>query len=150
VTDSSIVRGLDGLPVRVAGVWTERKLYYVERYAAAFAKAMRRKWDKLAYIDLLAGPGRCLIRGTNREIDGSPLRAIKISPGFKRFYFSDREKENVDALRKRIPDERRSQVTCEVGDCNKLVYRAMESLPPRTLAIAFLDPEGMEVHFETL
>jgi hypothetical protein len=55
------------LPARVSGPWTREKLTYVEKYAAAFMKAMapkRRagKWSELVYLDLLAGPGRGIDR----------------------------------------------------------------------------------------
>jgi three-Cys-motif partner protein len=60
----------------VAGQWTREKLEYLRKYAAAFTGAMtpkklQGKWSELVYIDLLAGPGRCLHE--QDEFDGSPL-----------------------------------------------------------------------------
>jgi three-Cys-motif partner protein len=65
-------RGADGLPVRPGGPWTQEKLAYLERYASAFMKAMgpkraQGKWNRLVYIDLLAGPGRGVDRDTGIE-----------------------------------------------------------------------------------
>lgn len=69
--------GSDGLPVRESGTWVEDKLYYLERYLKIFSVGMKNKWGgRLYYVDLFAGPGRCRIRGTHREIDGSPLVAL--------------------------------------------------------------------------
>ncbi len=140
----------DRLVVRKAGAWTKDKLHDVERYAGAFTRAMTGKWDKLTYIDLLSGPGRCLIRDTNEEIEGSPMRALNVTPPFDHFYFADKSKKNIRALRQRIPGHLQGRVICNVGDCNRLVAGATGTLTGGTLALAFLDPQGMEVAFATL
>jgi hypothetical protein len=54
-------------------------LIYVERYAAAFTRAMKGKWDRLVYIDLLAGPGKGVRRDTGVEFDGSPFARSRSS-----------------------------------------------------------------------
>src|SRR5271169_4076334 len=55
----------DGLPVRDSGIWVKEKLYYLGRYLRIFSVGMKNKWaGRLYYVDLCAGPGRCLIRGT--------------------------------------------------------------------------------------
>ena len=141
----------DGLPVREAGAWTNEKLDYVKRYAGAFVTAMRGKWPSLAYIDLLCGPGRCAIREqSKRHILGSPLLALNIKPPFDAFHFSDSSDAFIDALRQRLPVERASATSLRVGDCNAIVTEVVQTLPRGTLALAFLDPEGFEVHFKTL
>lgn len=145
----------DGLRARVVGPWTLEKLTYVERYAQAFMTAMAPKrqqgrWKALVYIDLLSGPGRCIDRDTKLEFDGSPLRALRVRPAFDHFYFTDLDPGNKDALLKRTPAQDRSRVYCEAGDCNVLINDILKELSGRTLGLAFLDPEGFEVHFETL
>ena len=102
-----IRRASDGLPARVSGPWTQEKLAYLERYARAFMTAMGPKrtpgqWSELVYMDFLAGPGRGIDLKTGAEFDGSPLRALKVTPGFDRLYFSDVSAANVEALRRRI------------------------------------------------
>lgn len=149
------VTAADGLPARDAGAWTRDKLYYVERYATAFMGAMAPKrrqgrWAELVYIDLLCGPGRCRIRDSAEEIAGSPLLALGVTPAFDRLCFSDVSRRNVEALRKRIPADRLSGVDLQSGDCNTVVRDIVRNLRARTLAVAFLDPEGFEVHFATL
>lgn len=71
---------LDRQPLRPGGAWSVEKLVYVERYAGAFTRAMKGKWERLVYIDLLAGPGKGVRRDTGEEFDGSPLRALKVRP----------------------------------------------------------------------
>lgn len=145
----------DGLPARAAGAWTKDKLYYVERYARAFMIAMGPKrrpgvWADLAYIDPLCGPGRCIIRDSDEETDGSPLLALGVAPRFDVLHFSDVSRRNVEALRKRIPADRVSSVRLRTGDCNTVVQEVVRDLSAKSLAVAFLDPEGLEVHFATL
>ncbi|HJQ85405.1 MAG TPA: three-Cys-motif partner protein TcmP [Candidatus Binatia bacterium] len=96
-------------------------------------------------------PGEAVLRGPLCQgVDGSPLLSLRVTPSFDRFYFADVKHRNVDALRKRIPVGRLPNVDLRVGDCNAIVNDVLADLPTRTLALAFLDPEGFEVHFATL
>jgi three-Cys-motif partner protein len=140
----------DGQVARVGGVWTADKLYYLERYAAAFTVAMRKKWDALVYIDLLAGPGKDIEKQSGREFNGSPLIALRTEPKFARVILGDRDKENVAALRARIAAADVARVDLQVTDCHERVREAMRGLGKRTLALAFVDPEGFEVGFDLL
>jgi three-Cys-motif partner protein len=142
----------DGYRARPAGPWTRDKLRYMERYASAFMTAMapkRRqgKWNHLAYIDLLAGPGKGIDRATRAEFDGLPLRALRVRPKFDRVYLGDARARNVAILRKRIGTDDLERVHIEVGDCNVRARRIVESLPSKTLGLAFIDPEGFEATF---
>ncbi len=150
-----ITTAIDGLRARFLGPSTLDKLSYVERYCQAFMAAMapkraEGKWDKLLYFDLLCGPGKCVDRETKEEFYGSPLRALKIHPSFDHLYFSDFVMKNVDALKKRIPKEEQGRVSCLHGDCNSLISEFLNSVSDKSLGLAFLDPEGFEVRFETL
>jgi three-Cys-motif partner protein len=151
--DSGVIRlAQDGLPARVSGRWTQEKLTYVERYAAAFMRAMAPKrrvgrWSELVYVDLLCGPGRGIDRDTGAEFDGSPLRAIRITPGFDRLFFADLRARNVDALRRRIPPEHLARADLRVGDCNTVAEEVVRQLPSRALGLAFIDPQGFEATF---
>lgn len=142
----------DGYRARPAGPWTRDKLRYMERYASAFMTAMapkRRqgKWNHLVYIDLLAGPGKGIDRATRAEFDGSPLRALRVRPKFDRVYLGDARPRNVAILRRRIATEDLQRVDIEVDDCNVRAGKIVESLPSKTLGLAFIDPEGFEATF---
>ncbi len=145
----------DQLKARPLGPSTLEKLFYIEKYCQAFVTAMTPKkragkWDKLVYLDLLAGPGRCIDTDTAEEYDGSALRALKLAPPFDHLFFSDNNKSNVSALRKRIPPADYGRVTIEQGDCNKLVGSFLSQINERTLGVALLDPQGFEIDFGTL
>ncbi len=137
----------DRIPLRPGGAWTVEKLVYVERYAAAFTRAMKGKWERLEYIDLLAGSGRGVRRDTREEFDGSPVRALKINPPFDHLYLGDVRDRFVDALDRRIPKSDRNRVSLLRGDCNELAYKVVAQLTSRTLGLAFVDPTGFEVQF---
>lgn len=142
----------DGYRARPAGPWTRDKLRYMERYASAFMTAMapkRRqgKWNQLVYIDLLAGPGRGIDRATGVEFDGSPMRALRVRPKFDRVYLGDARPNNVAILRRRIPAEDLERVDLEAADCNIRARKIVDSLPSKTLGLAFIDPEGFEATF---
>jgi three-Cys-motif partner protein len=140
----------DGLRARPGRIWTVEKLAYLEKYAKAFSTAMYGKWERLVYIDLLAGPGRDIDLETNKEFDGSPLIALSIKPPFDHCFFGDKDRRNVDTLKKRISGSDRRRVTVEVGDCNILVDKVVKQFSQKTLGLAFVDPEGFEVDFRTL
>jgi three-Cys-motif partner protein len=145
----------DGLIARPARIWTREKLRYLQKYAQAFMTAMAPKrsqglWDHLEYIDLLCGPGLSVARDTKEEFDGSPLIALKIKPAFDHLYFADLNRENIAALQSRVSTKDSDRVTFRVGDCNVLVDEILNRISRCTLCLAFIDPEGFEVHFETL
>ncbi len=110
--------GSDGLPLREVGVWTDEKLFYVRRYVEIFTTGMKQKWPVRVYIDLFSGPGRSLIEGTPREIDGSPLIALKAKDAFTSYFFNDLDRESADALKERVRRLRASAVVHNI-DCNE-------------------------------
>lgn len=145
-------RASDGLPVRMSGRWTEEKLMYVAKYAAAFMTAMAPKrtahqWSQLVYIDLLCGPGRGVERDSGTEFEGSPLRALDVRPAFDHLFFSDLNPRHVQTLKKRIPPDDVHRVTVQLGDCHEIAARIVRSLPVRTLGLVFVDPQGFEATF---
>jgi three-Cys-motif partner protein len=143
----------DGLRARLGGPWTADKLYYLKRYAAGFMKAMTPHrdagtWDSLVYIDLLAGPGIDMERRSGKEFPGSPLIALQTAPAFNRIFLGDLNRENVSALRQRIPPDEATRVDIDRADCHARATVVVSSLSSRTLGLAFVDPEGFEVRFE--
>jgi three-Cys-motif partner protein len=113
-------------------------------------KRSQRLWEQLDYIDLLCGPGLSVVPDTKEEFDGSALIALKTKPAFDHLYFADLNRENIAALKSRVSAKDSNRVTFRVGDCNVLVDEVLNRLSSRTLCLAFIDPEGFEVHFETL
>jgi three-Cys-motif partner protein len=117
---------------------------------AMHPKRREGKWEQLVYIDLLAGPGKGIDRKSRVEFDGSPLRALRVSPAFDRLFLGDKSEASVRALPARIQPADRSRVEIEAGDCNDRATRLIKTLPQGTLGLAFVDPQGFEVTFSML
>jgi three-Cys-motif partner protein len=152
----------DQFPFRACkGLWTYDKLFYLNAYIARFIVSMRQKnWRAIHYIDLFAGPGKNLLPD-GRIIAGSPLLALSQKRQFDRYFFSDIDAANIEALKQRcalqnIPNPK---VTFQVGDANDIVKQVVNDIHqvdrPLTdkwpsLNLAFLDPQGLELRWETV
>src|SRR5687767_13420405 len=89
----------DGLRTRESGSWIKRKHHYLDRYCDIFTKSMKDKWHRV-YLDVMAGPGRCEIRGSGEIVPGSPFVALERDFDEYRFYEADPELAEV--LRQRV------------------------------------------------
>jgi three-Cys-motif partner protein len=151
----------DDLEMRSVKSWAAEKLDYLTRYLAMFTISMRGKsWRALNYIDLFAGPGKC--REENGTVSlGSPLLALTAPKPFDHYFFVDLDTKNIEALRQRCQSSPYAdRIQYFVEDCNVVVQHIVEGiqyedscyLPGRwpCLNLAFLDPEGLEVRWETI
>lgn len=144
--------GSDSLPVRDSGIWAKEKLYYLEHYLDIFSVGMHKRWNgKLYYVDLFAGPGRCLISETKEEFDGSPLIALKFN--FAKYVFFESDPTCFKALEARIKHrapEKLKNIELIPGDCNKEISK-VSAPQPSSLGVAFVDPTGLSpLPFETI
>jgi three-Cys-motif partner protein len=139
----------DGLPARPSGAWVLDKKVYVEKYLGIFTKGVSNKWGgKLAYVDLFSGPGKNIIRETGEEIDGSPLLALKCD--FAHYVFVD-VPEVLSTLRLRLQQHPKiSRISFVEGNCNDVIDKVLEVLPPDHLTLAFIDPTGLQICFDTI
>ena len=139
----------DGLPARSTGVWVYDKKHYFERYLDIFSRGIGPKWaGKLCYVDLFAGPGRSIVRGSQEEVKGSPLVALDCE--FSRYVFVDIP-DVLAALESRLKTHaKRSQATLIPGDCNTVISEVLKQLPPDHLTLAFIDPTGLQIKFSTI
>jgi len=133
------------------GQWTADKHHFLRRYIDAFTTSMKnKKWDGLHYVDLFSGPGIVQIR--DGELDwGSPLIAAQAPHKFSRLHLCDIKTKNIEALNQRLtryPQPQEPQVIC--GDANDAVVDIVATIPKGTLTLAFLDPHGLHLTFDTL
>lgn len=146
--------GLDGLPVQCVGPWAEDKYYFLERYLHASREARKKFAEKgnAVFIDLFAGPGRCIIKDEMKEIDSGGMRAFKLDVApFNEYFFFDISETNVEALRTRNGDHPNYHV--QQGDSNALIYDLVKELLKHSYRyhFAFIDPFGPEgLKFNTL
>lgn len=149
-----LIRVDDGLKVRECGPWTEDKLWFWNTYIDITTSSMvgHHKWtDGVAYVDLFAGPGICVIKETGKRLPGSPLIAAHAPKPFDVMRFVEFDSTLASALEQRLANTAVAN-RCKVlrGDCNACISEIVADLPPRALTLAFVDPEGLDVRFETL
>jgi len=153
----------DGLPTRESGSWAKDKVFYLQKYINTFETSMRGKpWRRRIYIDLFSGPGKCSTRDNSEYFLGSPLISLITEHPFTDYFFVDKESGNIDALKIRgtasnVPQDR---IRCVVGDANEKVLEIVneirkidgEYIPGSwsSLNLAFLDPEGFELSWNTV
>ncbi len=153
----------DGLPARDSGEWVKEKLFYVQRYIDTFEIAMRNgSWRQRNYIDLFSGPGKCVIRGTNEHLLGSPLLSLNTQYPFTDYYFGDLDQQNIDWLKERTQVSKVSQdhIHYLAGDANRNVMKVTHDIERvdkvfikglgSCLNLALLDPEGLELEWTTV
>jgi len=138
---------------RTWGYWTQLKLAMLRDYLSRFALASKAQPERI-YLDAFAGEGSGRDRLTGEEFRGSARIALDIDDGsgftqFRCFELGAKAAELEAALRVDYPDR---DIKVFSGDCNITIPRALAELKELNWAptFAFVDPDGMEVAWETL
>jgi hypothetical protein len=108
--------GGDGLPVQCVGPWVEDKYSLLERYLDATRYARKKFSDNgnAVFVDLFAGPGRCIIKNEKREILNGAMRVVtELSIPFSEHYLIDICPTNEKALKSRLGDRIGCSVLCK-------------------------------------
>src|SRR5712672_2255264 len=104
------------------GIWSELKLEIVEKYGSAYTSAFKNSRGlRKYYIDGFSGAGAHLSKKTGELVEGSPTRALKVSPPFDAYHFIDLNQDKTDYLRSVCGD--RNDVKIYRGDCNEILTR---------------------------
>ena len=142
----------DGLITPEVGDWSGDKHHFLWRYLNAFTTAMRgKKWKGLHYIDLFSGAGIERLKTSQRLGWGSPLLAAQAKHPFTRLHLCEKKPGKCNVLAQRLqkfPQPSEPLVLC--GDANAKVDEIVGPIPPRALCLAFLDPYGFHLDFETV
>jgi three-Cys-motif partner protein len=134
------------------GYWSEIKLEIVEKYGQAYTGAFRNQPHlKKYYIDGFSGAGIHVSKATGKPVDGSPTRALRVTPPFDGFYFIDMDADKTAYLQKLC--EGRREVHFHTGDTNS--YLTRELLPKIQYkyfnrALCLLDPYGLHLDWEVI
>jgi three-Cys-motif partner protein len=154
---------------KFGGSWTEDKLSRVQRYLCAWTKVMMNQPYSTVYIDAFAGTGYRELQSEDRPgelmmpelaeeepqrfIDGSVRNALQVDPGFDRYVFVDLDPAKaaeLDALKLQFP-VRASSIKVITEDANRYLQKlCARPIWDKHRAVLFLDPFGMEVHWDTI
>lgn len=146
--EDRLVSQVDGLLIRDSGPWIRKKYYYLSRYLEIFTRGMHKKW-RLTFIDLFAGPGRCLVEATKEEVDGSALQALQ--QNFTKYIFIEQDQSCYEALSARCKKSPKyNQIILLNGDCNLITGQIINVLDHDSLNLVFADPTRINIHFDTL
>jgi three-Cys-motif partner protein len=116
----------------------------------AFTTAMHTKqWDGLHYIDLFAGAGIERLKESKTLEWGSPMLAAQIRFPFTRLHLCEKSKVKHRVLTARV-SRIRSDSQILHGDANERIDEIVRAIPAGTLSLAFLDPYGLHLEFETI
>ena len=150
-----LVTASDGLPALEVADHAKEKEFVLRRIVEIFNVGMQNRWDQRYYVDVFAGPGRCLIRGTTTEINGSPMLAAESAAKFTDYFLADSDPESLSTLRERIsrlalPEE--IGVQYYLNDADTVVREILKDLPQarQSLGLTVFDPWGWDFSFETL
>lgn len=144
----------DGLPVRESGYWAKEKLWFWNRYIEITTTAMvgHPAWPAgVAYVDLFSGPGVCEVTATRERFPGSPVIAASAPKPFVKILLCELDNDCASACESRL--SALLQPDCfQVfrGDCNERVCDIVRAIPDHALTLAFLDPTGLHLWFETV
>lgn len=135
------------------GAWTLLKLVALEKYLAAFTRALSKQNFALLYIDAFAGTGRCdlMMNGKTKTVDGSARRALLSNPPFDHYCFIELKVKRHAALNdlkaahpnKSIEVIQEDANTALINFCDRFNWK-------NTRAVLFLDPYGFHVDWPTL
>jgi three-Cys-motif partner protein len=134
------------------GYWSELKLEIVEKYGSAYTMAFaNQKGLKKFYIDAFSGAGVHVSKRTGAQIEGSPARALRVSPPFDHFYFIDLDAGKTKHLETLCAG--RTDVTIHTGDST--LYLRQQLLPTikyenYNRALCLLDPYGLHLDWEVM
>ncbi len=154
-TCTSVVSALDGMPIRCVGAWAYKKIFYLSQYFGIFT-AVGKKWNgKLNYLEVCSGPGRCILRGTKQEVDGTPLCILNHDrfQHIQSAVFIDNNSRTVDTLGKRIAllsaEDKARAFIADYSDAEGL-QKAIDVLPKDSLNLVFIDPSDCSIPFTAI
>ncbi len=140
---------------------TGRKLDVIGEYLAMYQRALRSQPFTTTYIDAFAGSGEIPMGGNSADlfdeevkavIAGSADRALSVSPPFDQYFFIDKSKDCITALKGRFEGHpNSSRINYVIGDANNEVTALCDpALWKGRRGVVFLDPFGSQVHWETV
>jgi three-Cys-motif partner protein len=132
---------------------TAFKLEILRKYLPAYTTALAKTPFALHYLDAFAGTGMCTIKlgGEQIAIPGSASIAIGCEPNFARMVFIEKSLKRARALEQLKAKASNRRIEIIRSDANSALPAQLRAMTRKSdRGIVFLDPYGMQVHWETL
>lgn len=125
------------------------KISILADYLGQFATASQRAVNRV-YIDAFAGDTSNVLWGSGLQFPGSAELALSVSPAFTHVRLFEKRSARAAALRALRAAAGSRSVEVVEGDCNVEMAGVLARLPVQAPTFAFLDPDGMELHWSTI
>ncbi len=134
------------------GKHSEIKLNCIKRYLSAYSNIISHvNYSKDYYfIDGFAGTGYCKRKGTQTEIDGSPIIALNIKPPFTKYFFIELDQKKAQELEKIKTLRPNTSIKIFQGDCNIKINEVLHEIGSNDPFIALLDPQAGDLYWNTI
>jgi len=144
------------------GAWTERKLSIVRTYLKMYTTALKNQPFRRLYIDAFAGTGdRTDKRRSTLPLlelpefeevaKGSARLALEVDPAFDRYVLIERATRRASELAFLASDFPSRRVEIINADANDTITELCRNTDwNRARGVVFLDPYGLQVHWDTL
>jgi len=158
----------------MVGPWAEEKLNALREYLNYYTTVLKNQkhWDKI-FIDAFAGPGLSRVRRSYEDdgglsqlllpdlnddsqevtfIKGSPIVALELKVPFDRYVFIDQDAARVTELTNLTADYRNERrIDIVNADANEELMKLASGISKfRHRAVAFLDPYGVNIYWDTI
>ena len=138
-------------PAFIGHPWTALKLVFLKLYVPLYTKIIKKYYEKMVYIDLLAGSGLNTYEGyEDAVLPGSPIIAWTYAyTSFDKLYLVEIDTNSAKALEKRINlvTSSKERFTIYKGcDANIMVHKIMREIEKHKSIhyLAFIDPTGLD------
>jgi three-Cys-motif partner protein len=106
-----------------------------------------KKWPSHVYIDPFAGPGRIQVEGEKTTRDGGAViawRALADTAPFSQMLVGDLDRDRAHACAERL-EAIGAPVSPFVGPAEETIKSMVDSVPSRSLCMAYVDPYNLEL-----
>jgi len=122
--------------------WTCHKLECFAEYIEAYTKTLDN--NRCCYLELYAGCGNCICKGTDCIIEDSTLRALKTETKFAKYILIVRDSQDADSLKQLTASYDTADIKIITGNCvnEKVLQQAFDLIPRSASSFALIDPPG--------
>jgi len=121
--------------------WICHKLECFAEYIEAYTRTLDD--NRCCYLELYAGCGKCICKGTDCVIEDSALRALATKRKFDSYILIARDSQDAESL-KQLTASHDVDVKIITGNCvnEKVLQQAFDLIPRSASSFVLIDPPG--------